>query len=296
MPDFSDIFDMASIVELIKQKIIVQIMASYAALGNLNEANPVYDAVYGTLSKTPAQWNATVYGAVSGMAGNVLMSVAGVITAFVLVYDLMQSIESQNNMHESEAGMIIKWVIKAFIAVTLVSHSMEIVSAVFETASWVVKKAGEYLSTSSNLSFDDLSELFTSSLYEKSIPELLLIQGEINVSLIAVGAMFIIAVVVIWSRMIEIFMVIAASPIPLATCINREWSDVGRNYIKLIIAYALQAYLIMIVFAVYSALVKDIAYTESVTRGTITLLTYTFLFGFMFFKTESIAKSVCCAH
>ena len=301
MPDFTNIFDLPSLgdlVEVIKQNIILTILATYSMLGDFSSVNPLYGEVYSSLGSTPSQWNFTIYGAITGMTKNVLMPVAGVITAFVLSFDLVQSVNTRNNMqvYDSDTGMFIKWLIKAMIAVTLVSHSMEIVNGIFYISSWVVTKATEYFSTESSLTVEALSEFFVNSLYEKSIPELLLIQGEIMLSTVAVAIMLILATVIIWSRMIEIFMVIAASPIPLATLVNREWSDVGKNYIKLICAYALQAYLIMIVFAVYSALIKNVAFSASVTKATITLITYTFLFGYMFFKTEGLAKSIFCAH
>lgn len=291
MPDIPSLNDL---IDLIKQYIIAGINATYAALNNFNSVNPLYESLYESLADTPSQWNSTIYTAVAGMAENVLMMVAGVITVFVLSYDLVQNVNKHNNLHDSEIGMFIKWFIKAGITVTLVSKSTTLVEGIFEISSWIVTKAAEYFTPDASLSVSTMSELL-SSLSEKSIPELLLIQGEIMLCTIAVYIMLIIATVVIWSRMIEIFMVIAASPVPFATLMNHDWSDIGRNYIKLICAYALQAYLIMIIFAVYSALIQNVAFAESITRATITLITYTLLFGYMFFKTEGIAKSICCA-
>lgn len=299
MPDsifdaFSIFESFSDLVELLKQGIIASIISTYAALGNFNSATPLYGILYESVADTPSQWNSTIYAAVTGIAENALMMVAGVITVFVLSYDLVQNVNKHNNMHESDVGMFIKWFIKAGITVTLVSKSTTIVEGIFEISSWLVTKANEYFNINTSLSIDALSE-FSNSLYEKSIPELLLIQCELTLSTAAVCMMLIIATVVIWSRMIEIFMVISASPIPFATLMNHDWSDIGRNYIKLICAYALQAYLIMIIFAVYSALIQNVAFAESITRATITLITYTLLFGYMFFKTEGIAKSICCA-
>lgn len=289
-----DIPSLNELIELIKQHIIAGINATYAVLGNFNSVNPLYGSLYESLADTPSQWNSTIYAAITGIAENALMMVAGVITVFVLSYDLVQNVNKHNNMHDSEIGMFIKWFIKAGITVTLVSKSTTLVEGIFEISSWLVTKAAEYFTPDIRLSVNAMSELL-SSLSDKSIPELLLIQSEIMLCTVAVYVLLIIATVVIWSRIIEIFVVIAASPIPFATLMNHGWSDVGRNYIKLICAYALQAYLIMIIFAVYSALIQNVAFAESITKATITLITYTLLFGYMFFKTEGIAKSICCA-
>ncbi len=291
MPDIPLLNDL---IEIIKQYIIAGINATYSALGNFSDVNPLYGSVYESLEDSPAQWNSTIYTAITGMAEHSLMMVAGVIVTFILSYDLVQNVNSHNNMRDSEIGMFIKWFIKAGITVTLVIKSTTLVEGVFEISSWIVTKAAEYFTPEGRPAIDAMSSLL-SSLNDKSIPELLLIQGEIMLCTIAVYIMLIIAIVVIWSRMIEIFMVISASPIPFATLMNKDWSDVGRNYIKLICAYALQAYLIMIIFAVYSALIKNVAFSSSISKATITLVTYTLLFGYMFFKTEGIAKSICCA-
>ncbi|MBQ9885603.1 MAG: hypothetical protein IJM37_01890 [Lachnospiraceae bacterium] len=289
LPTFSDMID------FFKGIIIAGILGSFEELGNFHKHNILMNSLYSSLGKSPSEWNTSIFSAITGMAENVLMIVAAVIISFVITYDLVQSVSEHNSKQDFEISILIKWLAKSGLAVYLVSNSMTIVNGIFTASSWIIEKASSYLYSDAALNPEVMIEFYRNSLQDKSIFSLFLIQAEILTANIAVIIVMIVAEVIIWSRMIEIFMVIAASPIPFATLMNRDWSDIGRNYIKLICAYGFQAYLIMIIFAVYSALIGSIAYSDSITSSVITLITYTFLFGYMLFKTEAIAKSIFCA-
>lgn len=58
--------------------------------------------------------------------------------------------------------------------------------------------------------------------------------------------------------MIEIYLYCSIAPIPFATMTNREWGNIGTNYIRSLLSLAFQGLFIMVIVGIYSALVKDI--------------------------------------
>ena len=59
--------------------------------------------------------------------------------------------------------------------------------------------------------------------------------------------------------MIEIYVVTALGPIPLATMGSSEWRSTGQNYLKSLLALGFQAFLIMIVVGIYAVLIRNIS-------------------------------------
>ena len=101
---------------------------------------------------------------------------------------------------------------------------------------------------------------------------------------------------VVYGRMIEIYLVTSLGPIPLATMTNGEWHNVGQNYLKSLLALGFQAFLIMVVVGIYSVLIQSISATGDVSGAIWLAMGYTVLLCFCLFKTSSMAKAVFSAH
>ena len=102
--------------------------------------------------------------------------------------------------------------------------------------------------------------------------------------------------VIVYGRMIEIYLVTSIAPIPMATMANREWGQMGQNYLRSLFALGFQAFLIIICVAVYAVLVQTIAIDEDVIKAIWTCIGYTVLLCFTLFKTSSLSKSIFNAH
>ena len=102
--------------------------------------------------------------------------------------------------------------------------------------------------------------------------------------------------IVIYGRMIEIYMVTSIAPIPMATMVNREWGQMGQNYLRTLLALGFQAFLIMVCVAIYSVLVQNISVSTDISTAIWTCMGYTVLLCFCLFKTSSLARSVFNAH
>ena len=102
--------------------------------------------------------------------------------------------------------------------------------------------------------------------------------------------------VVIYGRMIEIYLMTSLGAIPFATMVNREWGSMGQNYLKAMLALGFQAFLIMVCVGIYAVLVQSIATDSDIMAAIWTCVGYTVLLCFTLFKTGSLSKSIFSAH
>lgn len=102
--------------------------------------------------------------------------------------------------------------------------------------------------------------------------------------------------IVIYGRMIEVYLVTSVAPIPMSTMANREWGQMGQNYLRSLFALGFQAFLIMVCVAIYSVLVQNISVSGDIGKAIWTCMGYTVLLCFSLFKTSSMARSVFNAH
>ena len=102
--------------------------------------------------------------------------------------------------------------------------------------------------------------------------------------------------VIIYGRMIEIYLMTSLGAIPFATMVNREWGAMGQNYLRAMLALGFQAFLIMVCVGIYAVLVQSIATDSDIMGAVWTCIGYTVLLCFTLFKTGSLAKSIFNAH
>ena len=102
---------------------------------------------------------------------------------------------------------------------------------------------------------------------------------------------------VIYGRMIEVYLVTSIGPIPFATMVNREWGSTGQNYLRSLLALGFQAFLIMISVGIYAVLVEGISTSgDNISAAIWGCMGYTVLLCYTLFKTGSLAKSLFGAH
>lgn len=102
--------------------------------------------------------------------------------------------------------------------------------------------------------------------------------------------------IIVYGRMIEIYLVTSIAPIPMATMMNREWGQTGQNYLRGLLALGFQAFLIIVCVAIYAVLVQNIAVGSDISYAIWTCMGYTVLLCFTLFKSSSLAKSIFHAH
>lgn len=264
--------------------------------GMFDNVNHQVGEIAGQVGLTPAAWNAGVFSMIRSLSESVIIPIAGVILAFVMTYELIQMVIDRNNLNEFDTWIFFKWIFKTFVAVLLVTHTFDIVMGIFDMAQAVVNGASGVISADASV---DIANAVTDLETKLAAMELGPLFGLWFQSLFigfTMHALSICIFLVIYGRMIEIYLVTSVGPVPIATMVNREWGSMGQNYLRSLLALAFQAFLIMVCVGIYAVLVQNIATDADIIKAIWTTMGYTVLLCFTLFKTGSLAKSIFNAH
>ena len=246
------------------------------------------------VGKTPMGWNSEVFSFIKSINDSVIIPIAGLIITAVLCIELINMIMQKNNMHDTDTFEFFKYIIKMWIAVWLVSHAFEFSMAVFDVAQSMVNKAAGVINTSAVVSGDQIVQM-VDTLKEKSLGELMTILFETSLVKVAIQGISIVVMLVVYGRMFEIYVYSSVSAIPFATMGNREWGQIGANYIKGLFALGLQGLILMVCLGIYAVLVKTINISD-IHTSIFMILGYAILLGLMMLKSGTLAKSILSSH
>ena len=262
-----------------------------------SDVNDKVGTIAGEVSKTPSTWNAGIFSMIRTLSENVVVPIAGMIISFVLIYELITMVIDKNNMHDFDTSLFFRFLFKACIAVMLLSKTFDIVMAVFDVGSHVVTQAASSISGSTSLDVQaTLTTMFNNQIDTMGIGELIGLGLETMVISLCMKIMSVLITVILYGRMIEIYLYISVAPVPFATLSNREWGSIGNNYIKGLCALAFQGFFIMVCVGIYSVLVASVAVAGNLHTALWSVAAYTVILCFSLFKTGSLSKSVLNAH
>lgn len=284
------IFD--KIEEFFKELLLGGIQANLESM--FLDINDKVGAVATDVGKTPMGWNGDVFAFIKSINDSVIIPIAGLIITAVLCIELINMVMQKNNMHDTDTFEFFKYIIKMWIAVWLVSHAFEFSMAVFDVAQHMVNKAAGVINTSAVISGDQIVTM-VEGLKEKGLGELVMILFETSLIKVAIQVISVVIMLVVYGRMFEIYVYSSVSAIPFATMGNKEWGQIGTNYIKGLFALGLQGLFLMVCLGIYAVLVKTIKITD-IHTSTMTILGYAVLLGLMMLKSGTLAKSVLNAH
>mgnify|MGYP007072659810 FL=1 len=284
------IFD--KIEEFFKELLLGGIQANLESM--FLDINDKVGAVATDVGKTPMGWNGDVFAFIKSINDSVIIPIAGLIITAVLCIELINMVMQKNNMHDTDTFEFFKYIIKMWIAVWLVSHAFEFSMAVFDVAQHMVNKAAGVINTSATISGDQIVAMMD-TLKEKGLGELVMILFETSLIKVAIQVISVVIMLVVYGRMFEIYVYSSVSAIPFATMGNKEWGQIGTNYIKGLFALGLQGLFLMVCLGIYAVLVKTIKITD-IHTSTFTILGYAVLLGLMMLKSGTLAKSVLNAH
>ena len=284
------IFD--KIEEFFKELLLGGIQANLESM--FLDINDKVGAVATDVGKTPMGWNGDVFAFIKSINDSVIIPIAGLIITAVLCIELINMVMQKNNMHDTDTFEFFKYIIKMWIAVWLVSHAFEFSMAVFDVAQHMVNKAAGVINTSATVSGDQIVAMMD-ALKEKGLGELVMILFETSLIKVAIQVISVVIMLVVYGRMFEIYVYSSVSAIPFATMGNKEWGQIGTNYIKGLFALGLQGLFLMVCLGIYAVLVKTIKITD-IHTSTMTILGYAVLLGLMMLKSGTLAKSILNAH
>ena len=283
-----------SITDWLKEILTAGIISNLS--GMFDSTNQQVSQIVGDVGLTPQTWNSGIFNMIQNLSNTVILPIAGAILAFVMTLELIQLITDKNNLHDVDTWMFFKWVFKSAAAVLIVTNTWTIVMGIFDAAQSVVSSAAGVIVGNTSIDISTLMADVESRLLEMDVGPLLGLWFQSLFVGICTWAITICIFIVIYGRMIEVYLVTSIAPIPMATMVNREWGQMGQNYLRSLLALGFQAFLIVVCVAIYSVLVQNIAISTDISAAIWTCMGYTVLLCFCLFKTSSLAKSVFNAH
>ena len=283
-----------SITNWLKEVLVSGIVSNLSGL--FDSTNEQIGEIAGQVGLTPQGWNSGIFNMIQNLSNNVILPLAGAILAIVMTLELIQLITDRNNLNDVDTWMFFKWVFKSAAAVLIVSNTWTIVMGIFDAAQSVVNGAAGVMIGNTSIDISSVVTDLESRLMEMDVGPLLGLWFQSLFVGICTWAITICIFIVIYGRMIEVFLVTSVAPIPMATMANREWGQMGQNYLRTLFALGFQAFLIMVCVAIYSVLVQNISVSGEISNAIWTCMGYTVLLCFCLFKTSSLARSVFNAH
>ena len=270
--------------------------------GIMNNLSGMFDAVNqqvgdvaSQVGRTPASFSPGVFSMVRNISESVIVPIAGMILTFIACYELIQLIIDHNNLANFETWIFFKWVFKPFVAVMLITNTFNITMAVFDVAQHVVNASAGIISGSTAVDASTL-ESIRGTLEEMELGPLLGLFLQSFVVQLCSMILSVVIFVIVYGRMVEIYLMTSLAPIPFATFGNREQSQIGQNYLRSLFALGFQGFLIMICIGIYAVLVQTVSFSDDIIASIWGVMGYTVLLCFSLFKTGSLARSVLSAH
>ncbi len=261
------------------------------------DVNEKVGTIAGEVGQTPSAWNGSIFSMIRNLSENVMIPIAGMIISAILCYELITMVMDKNNMHEMGSEFFFRYLIKACVAVMLLSKTFDITMAIFDVGNHIVTNAAGVISGNTSIDVTaTLTSMFNSQLSTMDIGELVQLGIETMIVGLCMKIMSVLITVILYGRMIEIYLYISVAPVPFATLSNREWGSIGSNYIKGLCALAFQGFFIMVCVGIYSVLVSGVAVAGNLHTALWSVAAYTVILCFSLFKTGSFAKSILNAH
>ena len=283
-----------SISDWLKEILVSGVISNLTNM--FDSTNTQVGGIVSQVGLTPQAWNSGIFSMIQNLSQTIMLPLAGAILAIVITLELIQLITDKNNLNDVDTWMFFKWVFKSAAAVLIVSNTWNIVMGIFDAAQSVVSSAAGLVAGNTSIDISTVTGTLQTTLEAMELGPLFGLWFQSLFAGICSWAVTICIFIVIYGRMIEVYLVTSVAPIPMATMANREWGQMGQNYLRALFALAFQAFLIIICVAIYAVLVQNITLTNDISAAIWTAMGYTVLLCFCLFKTSSLAKSVFNAH
>lgn len=256
------------------------------------DVNEKTGTIAAEVGKTPQGWNSGIFSMIQNLSDSVIIPIAGIIITFVLCYELISMIIDRNNLHDVDTWMFFKWFFKAFIAIYLVTNTFTIVMAIFDVGQSLVNSAAGVIGSNASIDITSTISAMETEMETMNIGELLQLAMETLLVSLCMKIISILITVILYVRMIEIYLYTSIAPVPFATMTNREWGQIGNNYARGLLALGFQGFFIMVIVGIYCVLINQMTIASNVHSALFSVAAYTVILCFALFKTSGISKSI----
>lgn len=281
------------ITDWLREMLVSGIMENLS--GMFDSVNQQVGDIAVQVGMTPANFSPGVFAMIRNVSESVIIPIAGMILTFIACYELIQMIIDHNNLANFETWTFFKWVFKTFVAVMLITNTFNITMAVFDVAQHVISSSGGIIAGDTAVDASTIATI-EDTLMEMELGPLLGLFLQSFIVQVTMSALSIVIFIIVYGRMIEIYLMTSLAPIPFSTFGNREQSQIGQNYLRSLFALGFQGFLIMICVGIYAVLIQEVAFSDDIIASIWGVMGYTVLLCFTLFKTGNLAKSIFNAH
>ena len=281
------------ITDWLKEMLVSGIMQNLS--GMFDSVNQRVGDIATQVGTTPAAFSPGIFGMIRNVSESVIVPIAGMILTFIACYELIQMIIDHNNLANFESWIFFKWVFKTFLAVTIITNCFNITMAVFDVSQQVIAGAGGIIAGSTAIDSAALDSM-QATVEAMDLGPMLGLDLQSFIVQTTMWVLGILIFVIVYGRMIEIYLMVSLAPIPFSTFGNREQSQIGQNYLRSLFAIGFQGFLILVCVGIYAVLIQSVAFSQDIIASLWGVVGYTVLLCFTLFKTGGLAKSVLNAH
>ncbi|EOS75212.1 hypothetical protein C819_02601 [Lachnospiraceae bacterium 10-1] len=257
------------------------------------------------LNSTPQEWNETAFSFIKGVAENAAIPIAGCIITFIFCWQLISMVQESNQMHNIKPETIVLLLMKLVICLLVCANSFKIVCGLFDLGHWATEhiKFVE-INNPDGSGIIDFNNILNSELPEYGFGDVMTMLVNLIMTVIAQVIVYVLNVVMIikvsmWY--LELLIYASAAPIPFSTFINKEWGQVGMNYLRKILAMSFEGFFMIVAFGIYEAMVINIIVSngnapDKYMMSIVTTCGCGFGLIMILNKTGSIASSIFNAH
>jgi hypothetical protein len=282
------------ITSWIKGILIAAIESSMSSL--FSSVNTQVGTAAATIGQSPSEaMGGGVLTMIQNISETVIMPIAGIILTFVACYELIHLVTEHNNLANLDTWIFFKWVFKTAVAALLITNSFNIVLAVFDVAQNVVQQSAGVISTEASITEADMSTL-DATLQSMDIGPLLGLLVTAQLMQLIMPILSIVITVIVYARMIQIYLMVSMAPIPMATFGSKEISHVGKNYFRSLLALAFQGFLMLVCIGIYAIMIKKLTVSTDIIGYAWQIIGCSVLLIFTLYETGFISKSIFDAH
>lgn len=281
------------ITDWLKEMLVSGIMQNLS--GMFDPVNQRVGDIATQVGTTPEAFSPGIFGMIRNVSESVIVPIAGMILTFIACYELIQMIIDHNNLANFESWIFFKWVFKTFLAVTIITNCFNITMAVFDVSQQVIAGAGGIIAGSTAIDSAALDSM-QATVEAMDLGPMLGLYLQSFIVQTTMWVLGILIFVIVYGRMIEIYLMVSLAPIPFSTFGNREQSQIGQNYLRSLFAIGFQGFLILVCVGIYAVLIQSVAFSQDIIASLWGVVGYTVLLCFTLFKTGGLAKSVLNAH
>ena len=255
-----------------------------------------------TFTGTTGSGGTSLWTTIEKLSNDVIVPIGAFMLMIVVCYELFSMVVEGNNFRDFDDSIFIRWILKSFCGILLVSNVFYIATGIFVFGTDAVNSGLNTLFVTGKFISADVvnSSGFHQALMSQDIGTLITTLIIAFVIIIVSFVLLAAIVIVLASRIIDVYMMLSISPIPMATMMNKDWGDIGKNWLRNLLALAFQGFFIVVALAIFKTLfnntLNNMMSGQDVVMTMATLLGFVVAFIFTMFRTSSISKSAFAAH